>query len=241
MIRNITRSHQPKEILKHKQQQQQQHQHQQQPPKHSTHILSNLRTFVTYSAVTAVCLQQLPFALSFSPVRVQVTTTPNRNQSQHQNQHQHQFYSSLSSDKSCTTSTSTSLCFNSRPTSNNNYNNNYNYPFLQIRGGASDSSKSFKLNMASSTETETAATTATTAVENEPKLTALRQKMKELDIDAFIIPTDDPHLSEYVPTAYMRRKFLTNFGGSAGTAVVTHDDALLWTDSRYVQYCTVHI
>ena len=38
---------------------------------------------------------------------------------------------------------------------------------------------------------------------------------------------------EYVPLAYMRRKFLTGFGGSAGTAVVTQEDALLWTDSRY--------
>jgi Xaa-Pro aminopeptidase len=40
-------------------------------------------------------------------------------------------------------------------------------------------------------------------------------------------------LKEYVPDAYMRRKFLTGFGGSAGTAVVGHDEALLWTDSRY--------
>ena len=38
---------------------------------------------------------------------------------------------------------------------------------------------------------------------------------------------------EYVPDAYMRRKFLSGFGGSAGTAVVTHTDAFLWTDSRY--------
>jgi hypothetical protein len=38
---------------------------------------------------------------------------------------------------------------------------------------------------------------------------------------------------EYAPTAYMRRKFLSGFGGSFGTCVVTNDDALLWTDSRY--------
>jgi Xaa-Pro aminopeptidase len=38
---------------------------------------------------------------------------------------------------------------------------------------------------------------------------------------------------EYVPAAYMRRQFLSGFGGSAGTAVVTHEEALLWTDSRY--------
>ena len=49
----------------------------------------------------------------------------------------------------------------------------------------------------------------------------------------YLIPSDDPHLSEYVPAAYMRRGYLTNFHGSAGTAVVTKDDAYLWTDSRY--------
>eukprot|EP00536_Pseudo-nitzschia_multiseries_P010640 jgi/Psemu1/319884/estExt_fgenesh1_pm.C_3330003 len=65
------------------------------------------------------------------------------------------------------------------------------------------------------------------------KLEALRAKMKELNLDCYIIPTDDPHLSEYAPAAYMRRKFMTGFGGSAGTAVVTSDEALLWTDSRY--------
>lgn len=57
--------------------------------------------------------------------------------------------------------------------------------------------------------------------------------MKQLNLDAYIVPSDDPHLSEYVPEAYMRRKFLTSFGGSAGTAVVLNDSALLWTDSRY--------
>jgi len=65
------------------------------------------------------------------------------------------------------------------------------------------------------------------------KLEALRARMKESSIDCYIIPTDDPHLSEYAPAAYMRRKFITGFGGSAGTAVVTNDDAILWTDSRY--------
>jgi len=65
------------------------------------------------------------------------------------------------------------------------------------------------------------------------KLDALRSKMKELNLDAYIIPTDDPHLSEYVPETYMRRAFMTGFCGSAGTAIVTLEDAFLWTDSRY--------
>jgi len=65
------------------------------------------------------------------------------------------------------------------------------------------------------------------------KLEELRAKMKELSLDCYIIPSDDPHLSEYAPAAYKRRKFMTGFGGSAGTAMVTSDDAMLWTDSRY--------
>ena len=82
-----------------------------------------------------------------------------------------------------------------------------------------------------------AAETQETIISEDPKLTQLRIKMKDLGVDAFIIPSDDPHLSEYVPTAYMRRKFISGFGGSAGTAVVTQDEALLWTDSRYVCVC----
>lgn len=65
-----------------------------------------------------------------------------------------------------------------------------------------------------------------------PKLEALRAKMEELALDVYLVPTDDPHLSEYTPLAYNRRGFLTNFHGSAGTAVVTKEEALLWTDSR---------
>eukprot|EP00543_Licmophora_paradoxa_P000493 CAMPEP_0202446252 /NCGR_PEP_ID=MMETSP1360-20130828/4812_1 /ASSEMBLY_ACC=CAM_ASM_000848 /TAXON_ID=515479 /ORGANISM="Licmophora paradoxa, Strain CCMP2313" /LENGTH=643 /DNA_ID=CAMNT_0049062697 /DNA_START=72 /DNA_END=2003 /DNA_ORIENTATION=- len=65
------------------------------------------------------------------------------------------------------------------------------------------------------------------------KLSALRSKMEALELDIYLIPSDDPHLSEYTPEAYKRRGFLTDFHGSAGTAVVSKDEALLWTDSRY--------
>lgn len=66
--------------------------------------------------------------------------------------------------------------------------------------------------------------------------------MKELDLDVYLVPSDDPHLSEYVPAAYMRRKFLSGFGGSAGTAVVFQKgDALLWTDSRYWNEATLQL
>jgi len=57
--------------------------------------------------------------------------------------------------------------------------------------------------------------------------------MKERNINVFIEPTSDPHQSEYVADHYKGRAFLTGFTGSAGTAVVTMDDAILWTDGRY--------
>jgi Xaa-Pro aminopeptidase len=80
---------------------------------------------------------------------------------------------------------------------------------------------------ADETMTDDAAATA-----QEPRLSALRQEMEELNLDVYLVPSDDPHLSEYTPDAYKRRAFLSGFAGSAGTAVVTRDEALLWTDSR---------
>ncbi len=65
------------------------------------------------------------------------------------------------------------------------------------------------------------------------KIEHLRQRMKDKKIDALIIPTDDPHKSEYVAEHWQVRKWLTGFSGSAGTAVVTRDKAILWTDFRY--------
>ena len=52
-------------------------------------------------------------------------------------------------------------------------------------------------------------------------------------IQAFILPTTDPHNSEYVASHWEARKWLTGFTGSAGTAVITMKKAGLWTDSRY--------
>ncbi len=57
--------------------------------------------------------------------------------------------------------------------------------------------------------------------------------MAEEGISACIVPDRDPHLSEYLPDHWQTRRWLTGFTGSAGTAVVTRDKALLWTDSRY--------
>lgn len=52
-------------------------------------------------------------------------------------------------------------------------------------------------------------------------------------ISAYIIPTCDAHQSEYISECDKRREFLTNFTGSAGTAIVTNEEELLWTDGRY--------
>ncbi|NLA81464.1 MAG: aminopeptidase P family protein, partial [Clostridiaceae bacterium] len=65
------------------------------------------------------------------------------------------------------------------------------------------------------------------------KLEALRAQMKTQAIDACYIGTADPHDSEYVAPYYQARAWLTGFTGSAGTAVVTADQALLWADGRY--------
>lgn len=66
-----------------------------------------------------------------------------------------------------------------------------------------------------------------------PVLGGLRQAMKENGLDAYIIPSQDPHQSEYVADHWQARRWLTGFTGSAGTAVVTASTAHLWTDSRY--------
>ena len=65
------------------------------------------------------------------------------------------------------------------------------------------------------------------------KLNALRQEMKKRAIDIYIIPTSDFHESEYVGDYFKARKYMTGFTGSAGVAVVTADEAGLWTDGRY--------
>lgn len=67
----------------------------------------------------------------------------------------------------------------------------------------------------------------------QERVDALRALMGSRDLDAYIIPTSDPHQSEYVPEYYKTREFITGFTGSAGTAVVTRTKAGLWTDGRY--------
>lgn len=72
--------------------------------------------------------------------------------------------------------------------------------------------------------------TAMTALQ---RVSALRQLMREQRLHAFVIPTEDAHMSEYVASCDERRAFITGFTGSAGTAVITMDHAYCWTDGRY--------
>lgn len=65
------------------------------------------------------------------------------------------------------------------------------------------------------------------------QLIDLREKMRQYGIDAYLIPTTDFHGSEYVNDYFKCRKYVSGFNGSAGTLVVTADEAWLWTDGRY--------
>ena len=65
------------------------------------------------------------------------------------------------------------------------------------------------------------------------KIEKLRALMRERGIDIYLIPTDDFHSSEYVGAHFKARSFMTGFTGSAGTAVITLDEAHLWADGRY--------
>ncbi len=61
----------------------------------------------------------------------------------------------------------------------------------------------------------------------------LRGLMSEKEITAYLIPTSDPHQSEYVADYYKGRTWISGFTGSAGTVIITQDEAILWTDGRY--------
>lgn len=65
------------------------------------------------------------------------------------------------------------------------------------------------------------------------RLQKLRESMKNKGISAYIIPSADFHQSEYVGDYFKCRQFISGFTGSAGTVVVTLEEAGLWTDGRY--------
>ena len=65
------------------------------------------------------------------------------------------------------------------------------------------------------------------------RIRKLRAEMTARGLDAWIVPTGDPHLCEYQPQDWAFRKYLSGFSGSAGTLAVSMSAAALWTDSRY--------
>ena len=73
----------------------------------------------------------------------------------------------------------------------------------------------------------------TTPLASSFALKALREAMQAAGVQACLVPSADPHLSEYLPEYWQLRPWLTGFSGSVGTVVVTFDFAGLWVDSRY--------
>ena len=67
----------------------------------------------------------------------------------------------------------------------------------------------------------------------QERLQLLRQRMKENGVTVYIVPSSDCHESEYVSRHFRAREYITGFTGSAGTAVITMEEAGLWTDGRY--------
>lgn len=65
------------------------------------------------------------------------------------------------------------------------------------------------------------------------RLEIFRRKMKESGLQAYLIPSSDPHQSEYVADHWQARKWISGFTGSAGTLAIMENEAGLWTDSRY--------
>lgn len=65
------------------------------------------------------------------------------------------------------------------------------------------------------------------------RIEALRKAISEKGFDAIILPSNDPHQSEYVSDYWKIRAHFSGFTGSAGTLVISQDEAALWTDSRY--------
>ena len=79
-----------------------------------------------------------------------------------------------------------------------------------------------------STEFEQAPLSATAT-----RLARLRSAMARAGIDAYVLPSSDPHLSEYLPGHWKGREWVSGFTGSVGTFIATADFAGVWTDGRY--------
>jgi len=70
------------------------------------------------------------------------------------------------------------------------------------------------------------------------RLAHTRELMRREGIHALLVPSADPHLSEYLPGYWQGRQWLSGFHGSVGTLIVTNDFAGVWADSRYWEQAT---
>lgn len=76
---------------------------------------------------------------------------------------------------------------------------------------------------------------------SKEKVAALREEMQKNNVDAFIVYSADPHMSEYLPEEWQERSWLSGFLGSAGFVVVTQNKAGLWTDGRYFTQAAIEL
>ncbi|REC40349.1 aminopeptidase P family protein [Chryseobacterium sp. 5_R23647] len=76
---------------------------------------------------------------------------------------------------------------------------------------------------------------------SKEKVAALREEMQKNNIDAFIVYSADPHMSEYLPEEWQERAWLSGFLGSAGFVVITKNKAGLWTDGRYFTQAPIEL
>ncbi|KAI7745417.1 hypothetical protein M8C21_016570 [Ambrosia artemisiifolia] len=128
---------------------------------------------------------------------------------------------------------SQSLPFHPSPSiSMKNINLNRSNPIFVVRNCSSTSSGPSPITAKPSSKIQK---NKNNGLEHDQKLTALREVFGKpgVNIDAYIIPSQDAHQSEYIAECYMRRAYISGFTGSAGTAVVTSHKAALWTDGRY--------
>ena len=65
------------------------------------------------------------------------------------------------------------------------------------------------------------------------RIAKLRELMNREGVEAYLVPSTDPHHSEYLPECWKRRQFISGFTGSAGDVVITLEKGGLWTDGRY--------
>jgi len=72
-----------------------------------------------------------------------------------------------------------------------------------------------------------------TRVNTAERVAALREHLRTRNLDAYIIPSEDAHQSEYIADCDRRREYISGFSGSFGFAIVTPKQAALWTDGRY--------